>query len=215
LSGLAHLRSLAQGQRPAGDGLLGNTRCAWGGFELLSEESILASFAASPFDLDGKLVAVETAQGAALVGPDRALYADLYDGRIGRLWRIGGAPDLPPEPAIDVAFDADMRQERGDLSFRAEDHPCLDTAAAERLNAPARDLLEGLRLAGKLRVRGFVLRACGDRSASAALIALYTLGSEFSRASLFSFAVLGLGDGDDEAHRAIDSAPPRTWSPRL
>ena len=33
--------------------------------------------------------------------------------------------ELPAEPAVDVAFDADMRQERGDVCFRAEDHPEL------------------------------------------------------------------------------------------
>jgi hypothetical protein len=215
MSGLAHLRSLAQGRRPADDGLLGNVRCAWGGTEILSEEAVLAAFAAQPFSLDGALLEVETAEGAALIGPEGALYADLYDARVGRLWRIGGAPALPPEPAVNVAFDVDMRQERGELSFRAEDHPSLDPAAAEPLLSAAREMIEELRLQGKLRVRGFVVRACGSAPASAALVALYTLSNEISRTASFSFAVLGAGPGGEIAHKAIDPARSRDWTPRL
>jgi hypothetical protein len=214
MSGLDHLRSLAQGRRPVDDGLLGNVRCAWGGTEILSGEAVLAAFAAQPFSLEGALHEVETAEGAALIGPDGALYADLYEGRIGRLWRIGGTPAFPPEPAVDVAFDVDMRQERGDLSFRAEDHPSLDPAAAEPLLGGAREMIEEFRLQGKLRVRGFVIRACGGAHASAVLIALYTLGNEISRTASFSFAVLGVGRGGEIA-KAIDPARLRAWTPRL
>ena len=215
MSGLSHLRSLAQGQLPANDGLLGNTRCAWGSVDLLSEEAILAAFAAQPFDLSGDLHAVETEQGVALIGADQALYADLYDGRIGRLWRIGASPPLAPEPAIDVAFDADMRQERGDLSFRAEDHPCLEAAAAERLAAAARGLLDTLRRQGKLRVRGFVVRAGGDSAASAALIALFTMSNDTARAASFGYAALGFGADDDEVRWVTDPVRAKPWTPRL
>lgn len=215
MSGVSHLRRLAQGHLPEDDGLLGNTRAAWGGIDLFSEEAILASFAAQPFDLDGDIHAVETPQGAALIGPDRALYADLYDGRIGRLWRVGGAPALVPEPAIDVAFDADMRQERGNLSFRAEDHPCLDAESAVRLTAAARAMLERLRLAGRLRVRGFVVRACGNVKGTAALIALYTLSNEHSRTAGFSFAALALGPDEDDVRSVVDPERVRPWTPRL
>lgn len=214
MSGLAHLRSLAQGRRPADDGLLENTRCTWGESVLVSEEAILATFAAQPFGLEEPLHAVETAQGAALIGQDEGLFADIYDGRIGRLWRIGGTSHLPAEPAVDVAFDADMRQERGDLNFRAEDHPCLDQAAAERLVAALREMLDGMRGSGSLRVRGFVLRACGDQSACAALVALYTMSNEPSRSAAFRFVLLGL-DANGDVQVAIDPAAPRPWTPRL
>lgn len=215
MSGVSHLRSLAQGQLPANDGLLGNTRCAWGGVDLLSQEAIVAAFAAQPFDLEGEVHTVETAQGAALIGAEEALYADLYDGRIGRLWRIGSVPALAPEPAIDVAFDADMRQERGDLSFCAEDHPCLDTDATERLTATARGLLDGLRHEGHLRVRVFVVRAAGNSTASAALIALFTLSNQTSRAASFGYAALGLGTGEDSVRWITDPVRTKPWTPRL
>jgi hypothetical protein len=100
MSGLENLRALAQGTRPADDGLLGNTRCAWGPGELLSEESVVAGFAARPFNLEEELLTVETHQGAALIGHDRALVADLYEGRIGRMWQVGGDHEASTEQAI-------------------------------------------------------------------------------------------------------------------
>ena len=215
MSGLDNLRSLAQGKRPSNDGLLGNARCAWGRGELLSEESVLAGFAARPFALEGELLGVETPQGAALIGDDRALVADLYNGRIGRMWRVGGGLEVSPEQAIDVAFDADMSQQRGDLNFRSEDHPNLDPAAAERLLAAGRDLIEQVRSEGKLRVRGFVLRAFGDSQASAALLSLFTLGNETQRSAAFSYAVVGIGPNASDIRTVRDQSQPRSWTPRF
>jgi hypothetical protein len=213
MSGLDHLRALAGGCLPAGDGLLGNTRCTWGGVELLSAEAILAAFVAQPFDLEG-VKAVETGQGAALIGPTSALYADLYQGRIGRLWRIGTAAPVEPELAVDVAFDADLRQERGDLYFRAGDHPDLDLEAADQLLGSAREMIDGLRSVGTLRVRGFVVRASGNRTASAALIALFAVSNETTRSASFRYSVVSAGIGYD-AHHVIDPPRAAVWTPRL
>ena len=95
MSAIDHLRAVARGEAPADDGLLGNARCGWGRSELIGEESILAAFCAEPFATDGDVLVVETAQSAALVGAQDALIADVYDGRIGRLWRVGrGAAEL-------------------------------------------------------------------------------------------------------------------------
>jgi hypothetical protein len=215
MSGLDNLRVLAQATRPADDGLLGNARCAWGQGELLSEESIIAGFAARPFELEGELLALETQQGAALIGNKGALVADLYGGRIGRMWRVGGGHEASLEPAIDVAFDADMSQQRGDLSFRREDHPDLDPAASERLLAAGRSLIEQVRREGKLRVRGFVVRAFGSPRASAALLSLFTLGNETQRKASFSYAAIGLGPTDDDIRYVRDLLQPRSWSPRI
>ena len=214
MSGLDHLRSLAEGRLPADDGLLGNTRCAWGGADLLGDEAILAAFTAHPFSVDDAR-AVETAQGAALVAADRALVADLYDGRIGRLWRIGGSSPDAADPAVDVAFDPDMRQQRGDLALCREDHPELTPDAAEAIEAAAREMLEAQRRDCNLRSRGFVLRAFGDVSGSAALIALYTMTDEPQRRAGFRFAAIGLGGRDDQPLIAIEPARATLWSPRL
>lgn len=214
MSGLDSLRALANGSRPADDGLLGNTRFAWGQSELLGEEAILAEFSARPFGLEGKFLTVETPQGAALIGEDRALVTDLYANRIGRIWRIGAGIAHLAESAIDVAFDADMRQERGDLNFRAEDHPNLDSGAAEGLLQAGRDLIDQMRRKGKLRVRGYVIRAFGDTKASAALLSLFTLSNDARRAASFSYAAMGVRS-NGEVVVAYDQAEPRDWTPRL
>jgi hypothetical protein len=213
MSGLDNLRALGRGSRPASDGLLGNSRCTWGRSEIVGEEAILAEFAAHPFDATGGLLSVETAQGAVLIGEGGALVADLYDGKVGRLWRVGGVAARPPEPALDVAFDPDLHQLRGQLLFRLEDHPDLDAGAVEPLLAAARGLVEEIQADGKLRVRAFALRAFGDAKGSAALLSLHTLGNEATRTASFSYAVIGLGPDGVLAVR--DDLPARAWSPRL
>jgi hypothetical protein len=215
MSALDHLRALARGTLPADDGLLGNARCAWGRGVLISGEAILAAFAARPFDVEGDLHEVESPQGAALIGQDGALVADLYGGRIGRLWRVGRGIVHPPEQAVDVAFDPDMRQERGGLSFRAEDHPDLDPAAAEQLLAAAGAVIDLRRSEGKLRVRAFVVRAFGKPGASAALLSLHSLSNDMSRAASFSYAVIGAGPGSSDVRVVSEEAQPRDWTPRI
>jgi hypothetical protein len=130
------------------------------------------------------------------------------------MWRVGDVTQ-PHEQAIDVAFDADMNQQRGDLSFRAEDHPDLDSAAAERLLTACRDLIERLRREGKLRVRGFVIRAFGGPEGSAALMSVFTLGDETTRTAAFSYAVVGVGAGADEVRTAYRQPQSREWTPRF
>lgn len=214
MSALSHLRALARGTRPADDGLLGNTRCAWGRSEIVGEEAILAAFCAQPFASDGDVLTVETSQGAAIIGSDDALLADIYDGRIGRLWRVGRDITLGHERAVDVSFDADMRQARGDLFFRAEDHPELDTDGAERMIEAAQAHVDHIRCEGKLRVRAFAVRGFGGPKASAGLLSVYALGNETSRSASFSYAIVGAGSGD--APRVVsDASPPRAWTPRL
>ena len=214
MSGVDHLRAVARGIRPAGDGLLGNARCAWGDGERLGEEAILAGFTARPFDLAGELLSVETPQGAALIGKDRALVADLYDGRIGRLWHVGDVPQSH-ERAIDVAFDADMSQQRVDVHFRAEDHPDLDPAAAQPLLTACRGLIERVRVDGKLRVRGFIVRAFGGPQGGAALMSLFTLDNEARRSASFSYSVVGVGADSGEAHAVHSHPQARDWTPRF
>jgi hypothetical protein len=214
MSAVDHLGAIGRGETPADDGLLGNARCGWGRGELMGEESILAAFCAQPF-ADQDAIAVETSQGVALIGHDDALIADVYDGRIGRLWRVGKDITLPHEPAIDVAFDPDMRQQRGDVLFRAEDHPELNPAGAERVLDAARAHLNELRRTGALRSRAFVVRAFGNGDSTAALLAVHTLGNETNRTAGFGYAILGLEAPDSSARIVTDQTRPRPWSPRF
>lgn len=215
MTGLDNLRALAQGRRPDNDGLLGSARFAWGQSELLGEEALIASFAARPFDLSNELRSIETPTSAALICEDRAIVADVYGGKIGRLWRIGGEPNEHPEPAVDVAFDTDLRQERGAVNFRVEDHADLHPAAAEKLLRAAADLVEQVRCAGKLRVRAFLVRAFGSTDSSAALISFFTLDNETTRSASFAYAVISTGSDAQEPIAVRYQAEPRSWTPRL
>lgn len=214
MSALDHLRALARGDPPEDDGLLGNARCAWGRREVIDEEGILAAFCARPLATEDAL-AVETGQSAALIGAEDALVADLYAGRIGRLWRVGRGVDCPPEPALAVAFDADMRQQRSAVYWRAEDHPELDSAAAERILSAARAHVDEVRRAGSLRVRAFMQRAFGDPDASAALLAVYSLSNAASRSAGFSYAIVGIAAGDETVRLVSEQSQPRSWAPRF
>lgn len=214
MSALDHLRIIGRGGTPPDDGLLGNARCGWGRGELIGEESILAAFCARTF-ADADAIAIETAQGAALIGQDDALIADVYDGRIGRLWRVGKGVSLPPEPAIDVAFHLDMRQQPGDVLFRAEDHPELSPADAARVLDAARAHLGLLRRTGALRSRAFLVRAFGNEDATAALLAVHTMSNETSRTAGFSYAIFAVGSKDNSARLVSDQTRPRPWSPRF
>ena len=214
MSALDKLRILALGDAPPDDGLLGNTRCAWGRGEYIGEEAILAAFCDRPFSADNA-IAVETDQSAALIGDEDALVADIYDGRVGRLWRVGHGVEFPLEPAVDVAFDPDMRQQRGDLYFRAEDHPELDAPAAERIQSAARAHIDAVRRSRGLRARGFFVRAFGAKETSAALLALYSMSNEISRSAGFSYAIVGIGTGEMPIRLVCDQTQPRGWTPRL
>jgi hypothetical protein len=216
MSALAHLRAVARGERPVDDGLLGNARCSWGGADLLSEEAILASFAAHPLEFEDDVLCVETQQGAALIGHQGALVADVYQNRIGRLWRLAWETPDYREQSIDVAFDADMRQERGGLSFAPDDHPDLDPTAAQAIIAASRDLIKHVQEHDKLlRVRGFIVRAFGGPHASAALISLFTLDNQTHRSSAFSYAVIGIGPNPGDVRTIHPHPPARDWTPRF
>ena len=159
--------ALAAGDREAvrrADRLLGSCRLMWAGAEAFGEEAVLELFRASPLDLaDATLV--ETGRSAALVGDDAALVADLYEGRIGRLWRIGSGEPPEAEPFVAVAFDPDLRQERGHVHFRAEDHPDLPGDGREALLAAGRTLID---VPGAHRARAFAARAFGEGGRAAA-----------------------------------------------
>ena len=214
MTGLDHLKMLAQGTRPQDDGLLGNTNVTWGHETSLGEESILAKFTAAPFTVDDELLGVETPMAAALIGTNSALVADLYGGRIGRLWRVGGEVNSEAGQIVDVAFDTDMRQERGNLNFRFQDHPSLAPEASDKLLAASAALIEQVRQNGNLRARGFIIRAFGDTHASVALMSIFTLGNQSCHSASFDYAVIGI-QPDGEVRNICARSNPRDWTPRL
>ena len=202
------LIALARGEKP-GDRLLGACRMHWAGAEAFGEEAVLELFRAAPLDLTDATV-VETGLGAALVDEDAALVADLYDGRIGRLWRLGAGEPPEGEPFVAVAFDPDLRQERGHVYLRAEDHPALPAAAVETVLAAGHALVD---VPGAHRARAFALRAFGNGERSVALFAVHLLSGGVVRQAGFVNAV-ALVEGE-ETRLLRDQQRPREWTPRL
>ncbi len=199
---------LAQGQRP-GDRLLGACRLQWAGAEAFGEEAVLELFRAAPLDL-AEAQAVETATGAALVGEEAALVADVYDGRIGRLWRVGAGDAPEAEPFVAVAFDPDLRQERGHVYLRGEDYPELPVAAHEAVLAAGHALID---VPGAHRARAFAVRAFGDSERTTALFAVHQLSGGRVRQAGFHHAVALI---DPQGTRHVrDPHRPRDWTPRL
>lgn len=209
MSLLQHLEALANGRRPDGDGLLGNCRFEWRGHDTCGEEAILEVFRTAPFD-GSRAVLVETATAAAWISQQEALIADVYDGRIGRLWRIGEGAAPLPEPAVSVAFDPDLSQARGDVLIEPEDHPELDDGAFSDVVAAGRALLGETTSVPIHRARAFCVRAFSGATGTAALFAVYRLSGGTVRRSGFAYAAILLG-GPSVADEAADIA----WTPRL
>jgi hypothetical protein len=126
---------------------------------------------------------VESADAIAMFGDDLALFADITEGRLRRVWRLGSGPGLPREPGVFVAFDPDMHQARGDV-LDDTDHP--DHAA---ITAAGQMLLGEV---GGFRVRAFPIRTVRSGGDLAILFAVYRLGDGPARSCGFSYAAARL-----------------------
>jgi hypothetical protein len=216
MSAVDTLIALAVGARPDGDDLLGSCRCEWQGEEIYGEEALVEMFRAAPMMLDGA-VRIETPMGLALFTDDAALIADLYDGHIGRLWRLSAGDYAIREPAVSVAFDPDLAQARLDVHFAASDHPELPSALHQRvIEAGRRWVRDGG--AGEAipahRMRAFVLRAFAAGDRATILFAVHRLGGGMVREAGFDYVAMCF-DGPGEPHVIAAPHAARAWQPRL
>lgn len=166
--------------------LLNNCRLLVDGYDGFGIESIGDAFRCDPFAVEpGATIADD--RHFALVTEGQGLFADLYDGNVGRLWRVGRPAPHALEPFVAVAFDPDLRQRRGDLAFAASDHPGLDDDADGRVREAGLALLDCDATAW--RSRGFCIRAFGTKTAGAALFAIYRMSGGVTRTNAFGFAI--------------------------
>ena len=184
MAAVASGRALAQ--------LLHACRLEVGGFDAFGIEAIGDAFRRDPVSFDEAEIAEDTMHFAAIIG-DQALFADLYEGNIGRLWRAGRPAPHPPEPFVTVPFDPDLRQARGDIAFLASDHPQLDANAEATVRDAGLAILAHDPMAW--RSRGFAIRAFGTAARGAALFAVYRMTADRVRASGFGHAVAVWGGG--------------------
>ena len=198
------------GQSPQ---LIGNCKCEWAGAEIYGEEAIGEAFRAAPMVAQEDALFLESAQHAAWFTGNSLLFADLYDGRIGRLWRLGPGETPALEPAVSVAFDPDLRQPRGGVYARAEDHPLLAPAQFPAIEAAAAGLIAAPAGARQHRARAFLVRAFSAGERAAALFAVHRLSGGEVRSSGFGFGAVALGDGLPRIIRDKPVSAP--WTARL
>ncbi len=184
MSALDAMAAVARGEAPPQ--LLGACRLEVGGFDAFGIEAIGDAFRHDPVALAGAMIAEDVMNFAAIV-EDQGLFADLYDGNIGRLWRAGRPAPHMNEPFVAVPFDPDLRQERGDIEFAGSDHPGLADDADVRVRETGLAILA--RDPTAWRSRAFCIRAFGTAAHGAALFALYRMSGDRVRVSGFGYAV--------------------------
>jgi len=217
MSAMKTLRRVARGERPA-HGLLHTARLSALGTEFYGEEAIVACFRGAPMALPDAAVSIEAPGHVLLADGAQAIFADLAEGGIARLWRLGeGAPTVP-ERAVAVAFDPDLSQARGDVLMAASDHPALAADAVDRVVAAGQALVADARPGPTLRVRAFVVRAFGTAGEGAALFAVYRIAGPGPHTAGFSSAVAWwtpAGSGCVRDHAGEAAIAMRAWTPRI
>jgi len=229
----ASLRDLLAGTADGDRSLLHNCRFEGAGARAFGREAILEIL--RPETPSAEFVQVlEGSRNAALFASDArgfvALFADLFDGSITRLWYL--APNALPKERIeqlDVPFDASFGQLIPGLEFDAHDHPELAPSHGARVNALTLSLLEpgradriALKSAARLtRLRPFVLRAFSVGDAAAVLLMVIALRND-GQAGLVQFAIAAHLPSDrlEEATMVVDEGQcdaelARSWCPVL
>lgn len=227
---------LAGGGSGAG-ALLHNCRFEGAGASAYGREGILELFRAAPLELakidDMHIVCSQ--RFAALFGrtPDGsiALFADVYDQYVTRLWYLAPRPLLGRRiDRVDVPFDPTLGQQEPCVGFDPADHKELFPMHIGRVTAVGSQFLVSRTAAHNalfqsthllLRPRPFVLRAFSDGESAAALFWMVALRRD-GRPGLVQFSIAALISSNlpADATLVVDEAEcqaelQRTWQPAL
>jgi len=227
------LRDVISGAGTACAALLHNCRLEGAGARAYGREEILYLFRNARGSLDWVQL-VEGKRCAALFTSDAsgpiAMFADLYEGRITRLWYLAStALAAAPAQRIDVPFDPAVGETEPGVAFDPADHPDLQAAHVARVHSWSAGLLEGdgdeaplpRVVAGLSRPRLGVLRAFSSGDL-VAVLAMLNAQRDDGRAGIAQFLIAARltaehGSGAttvvDEAGRQTELA--RTWRPAL
>lgn len=195
------LQALARGERPR-DALLPPCRLEGLGTHAYGEEAIVSHFRQVPFEGLEATDTVSSPSCAAIFAGEAALFADTYDNRILRIWRLGSGEPCAAEPSIGLPFDTDLFQSRRDVALRREDHPELDLDGVKSVGEIGYSLAHGWQNTDgppNWRTRPFLLRAFSSGNTGAALFAVHRLGPGQQRSSGFSFTAAKFGVGSDRS----------------
>lgn len=214
MSALETLTALMRGEHPR-SGLLHNCRLEGCGSASYGVEAIVENFRVLPMANMTDHLAFEDAAHIAVLAGEEALFADLIDGNVARLWRMGSDDFRTAERGVSVSFDPDLVQKRQDFLFDPEIHPALSSNAFERLTVIGQGLAAN---DGAYRTRVYALRAFGTADRGAALFAVYRLDGDSERTSGFTYAAVAWGASEthivhDVAGQAALSIQP--WTPHV
>lgn len=179
---LAELAALLRGL-PGSTAPLANTMSVQAmGFETFGRTDALDLFARHPLVLSATphVLAAPGALAVLDVTPDGrtvGVFADVVDGVLARLWLTGAvAEDAVVEPAVSVASDDFLTQDRSACAGDPQDHPNLAALAWPQVQAGAEEALNTIsEPAAASSSRAVVVRAFSSGDAFAALYTLRVL----------------------------------------
>jgi hypothetical protein len=214
MSVLDTLNALARGRRPA-TGLLHNCRFEGMGIETYGVEAIIERFRMAAFEITTNALIIEAPNHIAVFEEQRAIFADLYDGQIARLWVLGSDVFDTGESLLGVPFDPDLSQSAGDLFFAPSDHADLADDAARHVEAAGSSVVTE---ADGPRNRAFVIRTFGSADNGAVLFAVLRLRLDGKNVAGFH---LSAARWDHDSHYLVrDFGSEATlaasrWTPRI
>ena len=152
------------------------------GFETFGRTDALDLFARHPLALSATPHVLGTSSALAVLdvtpeGQNIGVFADLADGVIARLWVVGPvADDAVAEPAVPVASDDFLTQDRTPCAGNPQDHPELVTLTWPQVQASAVAALQTVSdPAAASSSRAVVVRAFSSDDVFAALYTLRVL----------------------------------------
>lgn len=226
-----NLAAITHGDPAACRHLLHNARFEGLGAEAFGGAAVAELFRAQPIHWAAMTATLVHPRAAALFGStDRgpaALFADLHDGHVARLWLIADHDadnDAGCQPAIatHVPVDTDRDQRGPAFPFDPAEHPTLDPAHAGRIATLGAALIDGgmpwpSAPQRHARVRPLVLRAISAGGATGLLLRVQSLADARAGGirSAYGAALLDARETLIPDAAALRMAARTPWNPRI
>jgi len=214
---LAELAALLRGMPGSAAPLANTLRVQALGHETFGRTDALDLFARHPMALSATphVLAAPDALAVLDVAPDGrtvGVFADVVDGVLARVWVAGPVvADAVTEPAVPVASDDFLSQDRTVCAGDAQDHPRLAALAWPQVQASAAEALHTLRVpVAASSSQAVVVRAFSSGAAFAALYSLRVQSASVPRQAhrRWALAVCRIGADGALLHRLLAVSEP-------
>lgn len=222
-----NLAAITRAEPAACRKLLHNARFEGLGTETFGADAIADLFRAHPVRWTTVTETLAHPRAAALFGSTEhgpaALFADLYDGHVARLWLIADHDaGQPPAITTHVPVDTDRDQRGAAFPFDPAEHPALNPEHASAIAALGAAMIDGgtpwpSAEQRHARVRPLVLRALSAGGSAAVLLRVQSLSDTHAGGvrQAYAAALLGVREAlipDGAGLRLAERAP---WNPRV